>query len=77
MPDLQLLLRPPYIYLTAGVTLLFLGVFSTCTGKASSRFRWIYRAKEPSEFWWAVTIYYFGGALFIGYFLYKVYQLGN
>ena len=69
VPHLQLLFTQPYIYLTAGVSLLFLGVFSTYTGKASSRFRWIYRAKEPSEFWWAVAIYYLGGVLLIGIFL--------
>jgi len=41
-----------------------------CTGKTFYR-GLVYRAKDPSEFWWLVTIYFLGAVLFIGHFLYK------
>jgi hypothetical protein len=64
------ILRPPYIFLILGVIIFSGAVVSTCTGKTSARTgRWIYRAKEPSTFWWVVAIYYFAGIGFIGYFL--------
>jgi hypothetical protein len=69
MRDWESLLRPPYIFLIFGVTLFSAGVVSTCTGKASARFSWVYRAKEPVVFWWLVAFYYLGGVLFIGIFL--------
>jgi len=51
-----------------------LGVVWTCTGKARTRFYgWVYRAEEPTQFWWVVAIYYLGGILLVGIFLYRVY----
>jgi cytochrome b561 len=59
-----------YIYLILGVITLSGAVVSTYTGKTWARFGgWVYRAKEPNDFWWVVAIYYFGGVLFIGIFL--------
>ena len=78
MAYLDPLLRPPLIYLVLGVITLSVAVVSTCTGKTWGRFGgwvWVYRAKEPNEFWWVVAIYYLGSVLFIGIFLYKVYEL--
>jgi hypothetical protein len=70
--------RPPYIFLILGAISFFVGVISTYTGETWARFGHIvYRAKEPSEFWWIVAIYYVGGVCFIGYFLYRVIGLSN
>ncbi len=55
-----------------GVTFFLLGVVWTCTGKASTRFSWVYRAEEPKEFWWVVAIQYLVGVLFLGTFLYLI-----
>jgi hypothetical protein len=68
MHDWESLLRPPYISLIFGITLFSVGVVSTCTGKASGRFCWVYRAKEPVVFWWLVAFYYLSGVTFIGIF---------
>ncbi len=78
MSDWYLLLQPPYIYLILGVISFSVAVVSTYTGKTYGRYGgWAYRAKEPTQFWWAVVIYYFGGVWFIGFFLYKIYGLSN
>ena len=57
--------------LIGGVFLFFLGAVSMFTGKASARFSWVYRAEEPTQFWWVVAMYYLGGLFLIGYFLYQ------
>jgi hypothetical protein len=73
MRDLSSLLKPPYIYLVLGVILFSAAVVWTSTGKARTRFQgWVYRAKEPTQFWLVVALYYLGGICFIGYFLYMV-----
>jgi H+/Cl- antiporter ClcA len=73
MPNLDLLLRPPGIFLILGVISFSAAVVWTCIGKAWVRFDgWIYRAKEPNWFWWEVALYYLCGVGLIGYFLYKV-----
>ena len=78
MPDLHSLLRPQYIFLILGVISLCVGMVSTCTGVAWARYgRVIYRAKEPRQFWEDVATCYLIGVCFIGYFLYKVYELSN
>jgi hypothetical protein len=51
-----------YIYLILGVIALSGAVVSTCTGKTFYR-GLVYRAKDPSEFWWLVTIYFLGCTL--------------
>jgi len=76
-PDLYSLLKPPNIYLLMGCFLFSVAVFSTFTGKVSARFCWVYRAKEPTTFWFVVATYYLAGTGFIGYFLYRVYGLSN
>jgi hypothetical protein len=59
-----------YIYLILGVISFSGAVISTYTGKTRGRFTgWVYRAKEPDVFWFAVAVYYVGGVLFIGGFL--------
>jgi len=68
----------PYFYLTVGAIFLVAGVISTYTGKAYGRYGgWASRAKEPTQFWWTVALYYISGGCFVGYFLYKVYELSN
>jgi hypothetical protein len=78
MPDLNLLLRPPYIYLILGVLSFSAAVVWTCTGKAWIRFHgWVYRAEEPNRFWLEVVTYYLIGLGFIGVFMYKAYGLSH
>lgn len=56
----------PHGWLVFGVWLIFLGVIYTCMGESYEKFHgWIYRSKEPTEFWWSVTTYYLMGILFI------------
>jgi len=75
MPDSRLR-PPPYGLLIFGVFSLFLAVAGISTGEAWARFgRVVYRAKEPKQFWWLITIYWFGAVGFIGYFLYQVHGL--
>ena len=53
-----------------GLVFLCGAVASTGTGKTLSRGQgWIYRAKEPSTFWWIVAIYYVAGVFFIARYL--------
>jgi hypothetical protein len=78
MPDLHSLQTSPYYYLILGIILFSLGVLWTCIGKARARFGgWVYRAQEPTQFWLVVAVYYLGGVIFIGYFLYKVHAPSN
>ena len=43
---------------------------STLTGKTLARPRGlVYRAKDPSDFWWVVALYYFGAFLFVYLYL--------
>lgn len=70
--------RPPYGLLLFGIFSFFMAVLGTCTGVTGARYGgWVYRAKEPKQFWRLVAMYYLGGVCFIGYFLYKVYGLSN
>ena len=72
MPDLHSLLRPPDFYLIIAVLLFSWGVFCMCTGKAKAPYSAaVYRAQEPILFWWTVGIYYFGGVIFLGTYLYR------
>jgi hypothetical protein len=76
IPDLYLLLRPPYIFLILGVISLSAGVVSTCTGKTWMRYHGsLLRAENPKLFWQNVAAYYLVGVCFIAYFLYKVHEL--
>jgi RsiW-degrading membrane proteinase PrsW (M82 family) len=78
MPDLHSLLRPPYIYLILGAISFSGAVVSTCTGKSWGRFGgFVYRAEEPNQFWWLVAVYFLGGVLFIGIFMYDVSGLSH
>jgi Mn2+/Fe2+ NRAMP family transporter len=69
----------PYYYLVLGVIFFLAAVVSTCTGKTYARYVRgpASRAKNPSEFWWTVAIYYIAGICFIAYFLCKVCGLLN
>lgn len=78
MPDLNSLLRPPYIFLILGIVSISAATVFTYTGKVWVRFNgWVYRAKKPGTFWLEVALYYLGGVWFVGYFLYKIYGLSN
>jgi hypothetical protein len=72
MPDLHSLLRPLGSNLTFAVFLFSWAVFCTCTGKAKAPYSpAVYRAQEPILFWWTVGIYYLGGLIFLGVYLYR------
>jgi hypothetical protein len=52
----------PHALLLFGVVLIFLGVVYTCMGESYEKFHgWIYRSKEPKEFWWSIVGYYLTG----------------
>lgn len=68
----------PYGLLMFGLFSLFLAVAGTLTGEAWSRSGpSVYRNEKPKEFWCLITAYYLGGALFIGYYLYRVHWPSN
>lgn len=73
IPDLNSLLRPPYIFLILGVVSLSAAAIFTYMGRVWVRFDgWVYRAKEPGWFWWEVALDYLIGVCFIGYFLFRI-----
>jgi len=62
---------PPSARLIVGIIFFAGAVISTCTGKTRARIgRTIYRAEEPSGFWWVVAIYYLAALFFVGSYLY-------
>ncbi len=74
MSDPFWFLRPPFVFATVGMFVLFLALFYTYTGKAYVRFQgWVNRAEDPKRYWLEVAMYYLGGISFIGYFLYEVH----
>lgn len=73
MPDSDL--KPPYGLLVFGVFLLVLAIAGTCTGKLWGRGGSVSRAEKPTEFWWAVALYYLIGVGFVGYFSFRFYGL--
>jgi hypothetical protein len=78
MPDLHSLLTPRYIFLITGIISLSGAVVSTYTGKSWGRpAGFVYRAKEPKQFWWLVAAYYVIGIWFIASFLGEVYLPSN
>jgi hypothetical protein len=73
MSDLNLLLKPPYVFLILGGLSISAAAVFTSTGKVWVRFNgWVYRAKEPRSFWGEVAAYFLVGVCFVGYFLYIV-----
>jgi hypothetical protein len=59
--------------LILGCILLSATVVWTYTGRAWVRFYgWVYRAEEPSWFWWEVSFYCLLGVGLIGLFFVKV-----
>jgi hypothetical protein len=52
---------------------LIVAVLSTCSGKALTRGQGLVsRAEDPKTFWWVVAMWYIGGILFIGDFLFRI-----
>jgi hypothetical protein len=71
-------LSAAYGFLIFGVISLILAVLATCTGEAWARFgRVIHRAEDPKQFWWLVAMYYLGGVVFIGAFMYRVSRISH
>ena len=76
--DEDALLNPKFPYLMIGVVSLAAAVVFTCTGKAYGRFGVsASRAKEPAPFWWSIAILYLSAVVFIGTYLYGVYESSN
>jgi hypothetical protein len=52
----------PHALLLFGAVLIFLGAVYTCMGESYEKFHgWIYRSKEPKEFWLSIAGYYLTG----------------
>ena len=78
MRDLHSLQRQPGIYLILAVISFSAAAVWTYIGKAWTRFYgWVNRAEEPTDFWWVVAVYFLGGVLFIGVFMYEGYALSH
>ena len=61
-----------YHYLIIGIMFFSGAVVSTYAGKTSARTgRLIYRAEEPSTFWWVVAIYYLSALFCVGLYFYE------
>lgn len=74
MPALDTLLNPNFIYFILGTMFLIAAVVSMCTGKTIARYKgWVYRSKEPNDFWGVVAIYFFGGIICIGIYLRSIF----
>jgi hypothetical protein len=59
-----------YIFLTFAAIFFGGGVVSTLTGTTLARFRGVvYRAKNPSDFWWTVATYYLLALFFVYMYL--------
>ena len=72
MPDLKSFLKT-YEFLILGVLSITAATVFTITGKAWVRTSgWVYRAKQPGWFWWAVTVYFLAGVWFIRRFLFNI-----
>jgi hypothetical protein len=58
-----------------GVIFLAAAVVSTCAGKTIGRSGgWAYRAKEPTQFWSGVAIYFLGALVCLGIYLYSIFS---
>ncbi len=79
MPDLEdTLLNPKFPYFMVGVAFLAAAVASMCIGKTFGRSGGVVsRAKEATQFWWGVVIYFLAAIVSIGIYLYEVYKLSN
>ncbi len=72
--NLDSFLNPKFIYLILGLIFFIAAVVSTCTGKTIARYKgWVYRAKEPGDFWGVVALYFFGGIICIGIYLCSIF----
>ena len=63
----------PSIYLVLAAIFFIVAVVSILAGKTGGRAGWVSRAKDPTQFWWGVAIYFLAGVIGIGIYLYKVY----
>jgi hypothetical protein len=58
--------HPLYELLFPGLFMICLGLLYACIGKAYARFHgWVYRAKDPKEFWLEVAGYCLFGLILI------------
>jgi hypothetical protein len=71
MPDWHPQL-PPYSLLILGIISFFGAVVSTFTGKTWARGGpMVYRAEDPSTFWWIVVTLYLISLFFLGAYLWE------
>lgn len=74
MTDWESVLNPRFIYFILAIIFLAAAVVSTCTGKTFSGYGgWAYRAKDPTNFWWAVAVLYLSCAICIGIYLHSAF----
>jgi len=56
----------PYYFLIFGLIFFCLGVVWTFMGRAWGRYSWVYRSRDPIDFWLLVGVYYIAGIIFLG-----------
>ena len=73
MDHYSYLIDEQHRFLLIGIVLLVIAVVFTLAGETLERgYGMVDRAEEPNRFWWNVAMFYLGGLLFIGVFLYKI-----
>ncbi|HUA99525.1 MAG TPA: hypothetical protein VMA34_14435 [Terracidiphilus sp.] len=59
--------------LLIGIVLLVVAVVFTLTGESIGRYQGLVnRAENPKRFWWNVALFFLGGIIFIGLYLYHI-----
>ena len=72
MDHFSYLIDRQHRFLLIGVFLLAVAAASILTGQGiEPRRRTVYRAEEPRQFWFIVTVFCLAGLFFIGLFLYQ------
>lgn len=75
MPTWDTLFDPQFPFFMIGVIFLAAAVVSTWAGKSIARYRgWVYRTKEPKEFWQVVVTYYLAAIFGIAIYLRSVFS---
>jgi hypothetical protein len=74
VPNWDALFNAKFPYFMVGGIFLAAAIGSTCAGKTIARYRgWVYRIKEPNEFWQVVVIYYLAAVVALVIYLRSVF----
>jgi hypothetical protein len=73
MPNEDIIASTPYGLLFLGGFAFLMAAAATSSGRAWARFHgWVYRTKEPKQFWEIVGGFYLLGLFCIGYYFYLI-----